>query len=168
LSHVDVCADDGRNPAAKILMRGLQLSAILVVFTLSDGIAQINVSPGPLPPPTDNLLTLSGFVPRVADTPAKLAHLRKLPADRVVTRTINGRTSYLYADPMTCVCVYVGTPEAWQTYQNGGPPGYVGDDGEKARPRFNPDRIVDEMAMDPDSDQPGAPTFDDYLFGAPP
>jgi hypothetical protein len=168
VSHVDcgtVFDQRGVTPAVR---RGLQISAILAVFSLSDGLAQINVSPDPLPPPTDNLLTLSGFVPRFANTPAKLAHLRKLPADRVVTRTVNGKVSYLYADPVMCICVYVGTPQAWQTYQDGGPPGYIGDSAEKARPRFNPNRIVDEIEMDPDSDQPGEPTFDDYLFGAPP
>jgi hypothetical protein len=151
-----------------MLMQGVRLSAVLAMVTMSDGMAQINVSPDRLPPPTDNLLTLSGFVPRFADTPGKLAHLRKLPADRVVTRTVNGRVSYLYADPVTCVCVYVGTPQAWQTYQNGGPPGYVGDSAEKSRPRYNSNRLVEEMSMDPYSDQPGEPTFDDYLFGAPP
>ena len=149
-------------------IRRARISAILAMLTLSDAPAQINESRDALPPPTDNLLTLSGFVPRFADTPAKLAHLRRLPADRVVTRTVNGKTSYLYADPVMCRCIYVGSPQAWQTYQNGGPPGYVGDTADKPQPRFNPNRLVEEMSMDPYADQPGEPTFDDYLFGAPP
>jgi hypothetical protein len=147
-----------------MLKRYARMIAFAVPFALfiQEPIAQ---TPRPMP---DNIFTISGFVPQFADTPAKLKHLRGLPPDKLITRTRNGKTVYLYADPNQCVCVYVGTPQAWQTYQNGGPPNYLGDTTDKPLPRFNPNRLVEEMNQDPYADTPGQPTMDDYLFGAPP
>ncbi len=119
------------------------------------------------PPRTDNLFTISGFVPRYARTPEQLRHLRALQPDTLITRTRNGRTTYLYADPNECVCVYVGTPQAYQTYQNGGPDGYVGDGANKGSPRFSVRPLWGEMADDPYVNDPGAPSLDDYLFNDP-
>ncbi len=116
-------------------------------------------------PRPDNIFTISGFVPQFANTPRKLAHLRALPPDRLLTRTRNGKTLYLYADPNGCVCVYVGTADAWRTYQNGGPPGYAGDTSDKPLPRYNSNQMIDEMSEDPYVNDPGAPSMDDYLFG---
>ncbi len=145
----------------------LCLGALVTMLALP-AVAQINLNPVPITPRTDNLFTISGFVPRYADTPAKMKHLRAIPPDRLITRTRNGRITYLYADPNICRCVYVGTPDAYRTYQNGGPVGYVGDEADKALPRFNPNVLQEEMDQDPYADTPGETTFDDYLFGAPP
>ncbi len=129
--------------------------------------AQINLNPVPITPRTDNLFTISGFVPQYANTPGKLKHLRALPPDTLITRTRNGRTSYLYADPNECVCVYVGTPQAYRTYQNDGPEGYVGDEANKGSPRFSVRPLWGEMADDPYVNDPDAPSLDDYLFNTP-
>ena len=66
----------------------------------------------------NNLFTAAGFVIRYADTPEKLEHLRKLPPDKLVTRSRNGKKYYVYADPTICQCAYVGTAEAYREYQN--------------------------------------------------
>lgn len=147
----------------------VRIGAILAVLTLgiAPASAQINLNPVPITPRTDNLFTISGFVPQYANTPEKLRHLRALPPDRLITRTRNGRTSYLYADPTECVCVYVGTPQAYQTYQNGGPEGYVGDDANKGSPRFSVRPLWGEMADDPYINDPAAPSLDNYLFNEP-
>jgi len=142
---------------------------VFVVLALSAvaALAQINLDPEPLTPRTDSLFTLSGFVPRFADTSGKMKHLMALPPDRLVTRTRNGKTTYLYADPNICRCVYVGTPEAYRVYQNGGPEGYVGDEADKREPRFPRHELMGEMEDDPYVDDPAAPSLDDYLFGSP-
>ena len=142
-------------------MSWLRTGAGVAALVLSQSLAAAETPPS-------NMLTISGFVPQFANTPAKLAHLRAMPAERLVTRTRNGRMVYLYADPNNCVCVYVGSPEAWRTYQNGGPPGYVGDTDNKSLPRFNTNQIIEEMSADPYVNGPGEPTFDDYVFGTPP
>ena len=67
----------------------------------------------------DNLFTQAGFVVKYATTPEKVALLRSLPPDKLVTRRKDGRFYYVYADAARCNCAYVGTPEAFVRYQNG-------------------------------------------------
>jgi hypothetical protein len=108
----------------------------------------------------NNLFTAAGFTVRYADTPAKLAHLRRLPPDKLVTKQRGGKMYYVYADPNICRCAYVGTSEAYRAYQ-------TGSDG--SRFLSGGESIVDQMANDMTDDdmpaQPGAPSFDDYVFG---
>jgi hypothetical protein len=74
---------------------------------------------GQQPNVPDNMFTQAGFVVKFADTPAKLALLKTLPADKLVTRTREGKTYFVYADPTGCICAYVGTAQAYRTYQTG-------------------------------------------------
>lgn len=75
------------------------------------------VGPGGSVSNRDDMLASSGFVPKKADNPARLATLRALPPHQFVARTINGRPSYLYADPTVCGCVYVGDQRAYDQYR---------------------------------------------------
>jgi hypothetical protein len=65
-----------------------------------------------------NVLINSGFVARAADTPDKVARLKRFPADKFASRrTADGRIYYVYADPVYCVCAYVGTQQAMDNYR---------------------------------------------------
>jgi len=65
---------------------------------------------------TEQLLAAAGFQKKVADTPAKLAHLGTVtPAQKLVTHRRDGRIYYVYADPVVCHCLYVGTAAQYQT-----------------------------------------------------
>jgi len=64
---------------------------------------------------TEQLLAAAGFQKKIADTPEKLAHLGTLtPARKLVTHRQDGRLYYVYADPVVCRCLYVGTPAEYQ------------------------------------------------------
>jgi hypothetical protein len=64
----------------------------------------------------DNL-SAAGFVVRPANTPERQAMLHRLPAHQFVQR-INGNTvHYVYADPLVCGCLYVGTQQAYNQYK---------------------------------------------------
>ena len=67
----------------------------------------------------DNLFTAAGFIVKYETTPEKRAILRSLPPDKLVTRRKDGKLYYVYADAARCNCAYVGTPEAYASYQNG-------------------------------------------------
>jgi len=109
----------------------------------------------------NNMFTEAGFVVRYADTPAKLAHLRRLPPDKLVTRTRGGKLYYVYADPQICRCAYVGTPAAYQAFQNGsGGPQFNLADNESPETQ-----MIDEMTADDTATEPGAPSFNDFVFG---
>jgi len=68
----------------------------------------------------NNLFTAAGFVVKYATRPEKSAILRSLPPDKLVRRTKDGKLYYVYADAARCNCAYVGTPQAYAAYQNGG------------------------------------------------
>lgn len=62
-------------------------------------------------------LTSSGFQMRVADTPAKLAKLEKLPQRKILTQQEDGQRLYLYADAVDCKCLYAGTEKAYDNFK---------------------------------------------------
>ena len=63
-------------------------------------------------------LAEAGFVMRVAKTAQEMERLKKLPARKMVARTIDGKRFYLYADPATCQCVMVGDQRALQAFRD--------------------------------------------------
>jgi hypothetical protein len=110
------------------------------------------------PAPTNNMLTAAGFVVKYPDTPEKQDIYNALPPNRLVKRRRDGKLYYVYTDPNGCGCAYVGSPNAYATYRNGG-----------FRDNDNNDRVVSEMMRDMDQDdspeQPGSPNGLDYIFG---
>jgi hypothetical protein len=66
---------------------------------------------------TESLLAASGFNIKLADTPDKLAHVKTLTQHKLVPHDKDGKVVYVYADATTCQCVYAGTEEDYQRYQ---------------------------------------------------
>jgi hypothetical protein len=67
---------------------------------------------------TDMRLEDAGFVMRRADTPEKMARLRLIPPRQFVSRTGKRGRYYLWADPDTCRCVFVGGAGALQSFKD--------------------------------------------------
>ncbi len=65
----------------------------------------------------EDLLAAAGFQTRPADSPQRLAAMRRLPPNRFVTKVVNGNPVYLYADPLVCRCVYFGSQQNWDAYR---------------------------------------------------
>jgi hypothetical protein len=65
----------------------------------------------------EDLLAAAGFQVRIADTPQRLAAMKRLPPNKFVTRVVNGQPVYLYADPLVCRCVYFGAQQNWAAYR---------------------------------------------------
>jgi len=61
------------------------------------------------------LLESSGFKATPADTPERQAMLTSLPARQVVA---GGYDTYVYADPLVCDCLYIGSYAAYSKYQD--------------------------------------------------
>jgi len=61
----------------------------------------------------EDMLASAGFVAKKADSAARIETLKSLPPHQFVTRTADGRTRYLYADPTACGCIYVGDQSAY-------------------------------------------------------
>jgi hypothetical protein len=62
----------------------------------------------------ERALTAAGFQARPADTPEKMAELTSLAPRKVLARVQNGERRYVYADPTSCKCLYVGGEQEYQ------------------------------------------------------
>jgi hypothetical protein len=65
----------------------------------------------------ENLLAAAGFTIKPANTPARLAAMKKLPPHKFVQQTNGGNAVWVYADPTICQCVYFGDQTAWSNYR---------------------------------------------------
>ncbi len=65
----------------------------------------------------DNLAA-AGFLVRPANTQARIDMLSTLPPDHFVQRVHGDDVSYVYADPLVCHCLYVGTQLAYDRYRS--------------------------------------------------
>ena len=62
-------------------------------------------------------LTSAGFHIQFANDPAAQKALRALPAHRFVVSGAGEAVRYSYAEPQHCVCIFVGTQQAYDRYQ---------------------------------------------------
>jgi hypothetical protein len=63
-------------------------------------------------------LSSAGFRVQLANDPAGQKALRALPAHRFVMHKVGDELRYLYAEPQHCVCIFIGTRQAYQTYRD--------------------------------------------------
>jgi hypothetical protein len=65
----------------------------------------------------ENDLAAAGFVVKPANTPARQAMLKRLPANKFLMRARGKNVNYVYADPVNCQCIYVGGEKAYGQYR---------------------------------------------------
>src|ERR1700722_20550232 len=66
---------------------------------------------------SEDNLAAAGFVVRPANTPERIAMLNRLPPHHFVQRVKGDVVHYVYADPLVCGCLYVGTQQAYNQYK---------------------------------------------------
>lgn len=64
----------------------------------------------------ENDLSAAGFTVRIANTAERQAMLNRLPANRFVQRGSGNDIRYIYADPVACGCIYIGTQQNFHQY----------------------------------------------------
>ena len=133
------------------------LGCCAIVFALAAGGAP---APGQSQRAVDMNLEVAGFVMRPANTARKMERLKTLPAHRFVARTKAGVRYFVYADPVTCQCAFVGSEQAMNRYRElvapgAPPPGYRGPADASQPSGVNPMQdIVHDMNRDLESDEP--------------
>ena len=99
-------------------IRSMWLAAAALALLAGGAVAQHSSTQQSGTVHSSNVLINAGFVMRAADTPDKVARLKRFPADKFASRkTGDGRVYYVYADPVYCVCAYVGTQQAMDNYR---------------------------------------------------
>jgi len=66
----------------------------------------------------EDALAAAGFTVRLANTPARQAMLHRLPPNQFVRRVKGDTIHYVYADPLVCSCLYIGTQQAYDQYRS--------------------------------------------------
>jgi hypothetical protein len=61
-------------------------------------------------------LSAAGFTVRIADTAERQDMLNRLPANQFVQRVSGNSVHYVYADPVVCGCLYIGTQQDFDQY----------------------------------------------------
>ena len=61
-------------------------------------------------------LAAAGFQKRIADTPAKMAHLQSLIQRKILVYKVRERLVYVWADATLCQCLYIGNEAQYQEY----------------------------------------------------
>lgn len=96
--------------------RNFRLGTALV-FSLAIGVLAACETPSQRVARHEDHLAAAGFIVRPANTPERQAMLRRMPANHFVRRTRGDDTHYVYADPLVCGCLYVGTQQAYDLYK---------------------------------------------------
>jgi hypothetical protein len=65
----------------------------------------------------EDRLAAAGFIMRPANTPQRQQMLGRLPAHVFIMRQNGDAIHYVYADPLVCDCLYVGTQQAYNQYR---------------------------------------------------
>jgi hypothetical protein len=63
-------------------------------------------------------LSSAGFRVQLANDAAGKKAMHSLPAHRFVMHKVGDDVRYFYAEPQHCVCIFVGTAQAYETYRN--------------------------------------------------
>jgi hypothetical protein len=93
------------------LLKGVSI-AILIGFLISCAAIKAQNAED-----KEQLLAAAGFKMQLADTPGKLAHLKTLTQQKIVTHEKDGKNYYVYADATTCQCLYIGQDSNYQNFQ---------------------------------------------------
>jgi hypothetical protein len=99
----------------KVISLKIVISILTVMLTLS--IIACASTPDGKGVDMEKLLTAAGFKMGVADTPEKLAELKKLPQREVVPHKDGDKVIYIYANAKECKCAFAGDEEAYQKYR---------------------------------------------------
>ncbi len=65
----------------------------------------------------EDALAAAGFIVRPANSPERVAMLKQLPPHQFVQRVNGDAVHYVYADPLVCGCLYVGTQNSYNQYK---------------------------------------------------
>jgi len=66
----------------------------------------------------EDQLAAAGFLMKPANTPQRQQMLSHLPPHVFLIRASGNATHYVYADPLVCDCLYVGTQQAYDRYRS--------------------------------------------------
>ena len=112
-------ASDCRHPfRLSGINRPLRLLPAVVLLVSAAVAAAVEEPSKPFLEKNSFYLSSAGFRIQLANDPAGLKALRALPPHRFVINGSGDAMRYLYAEPERCVCIFVGTQQAYDRYRS--------------------------------------------------
>ena len=99
-------------------LRALRVFPAIVLLLCTSLLVALETPSKPFLEKNSFYLSSAGFRVRLANDPAGQKAMRALPAHRFVMHKVGDDVRYLYAEPQHCVCIFVGTRQAYETYRN--------------------------------------------------
>jgi hypothetical protein len=110
-------ASGRRQPYRGLGLRALRLLPAAVLVLSAAVAAAVEQPSKPVLDKNSFYLSSAGFRIQFANDPAGQKALRALPAHRFVTNGVGDAMRYLYVEPQHCVCIFVGTQQAYDRYR---------------------------------------------------
>ena len=106
--------------ASRSLIGSVYYFAALLVVALMQCVSLLAVEPPSKPFLDKNGFSSSaGFKVHFANDAAGKKAMHALPPHRFVVHDLgNGNARYLYAEPQHCMCIFIGTKDAYQSYRS--------------------------------------------------
>ena len=98
-------------------IRALLLFPAVVLLFFASVLAAAEAPSQPSLEENSFYLSSAGFRVQVANDPVGQKALRGLPAHRFVVNGVGDAVRYFYAEPQHCVCIFVGTQQAYDNYR---------------------------------------------------
>ena len=101
--------------------RGIRLLGLLAALVLMLGGTVLVALETPSKPFLDKnsfYLSSAGFRVQLANDEAGRRAMNALPPHRFVVHHYGNDVRYLYAEPIHCVCIFIGTAQAYQDYRD--------------------------------------------------
>jgi len=111
-------ASDHRHAFRLRGIRALRLLPAIALLLSAANSAAVEEPSKPFLERNSFYLSSAGFRIQFANDPAGQKALRALPAHRFVTNGVGDAVRYIYAEPQRCVCIFVGTQQAYDRYRN--------------------------------------------------
>jgi hypothetical protein len=105
-----------RHPLRVHGVRVLRLFPAALLLLYASVLAAVEAPSKPSLERNSFYLSSAGFRIQAANDPAGQKALRALPAHRFVVQGTGEAMRYLYAEPEHCVCIFVGTQQAYDRY----------------------------------------------------
>jgi hypothetical protein len=111
-------ASGHRRPACARGARAFGVFPALVLLLCASLLVALEMPSKPFLEKNSFYLSSAGFRVRLANDPAGQKAMRALPAHRFVMHKVGDDLRYFYAEPQHCVCIFVGTQQAYDAYRN--------------------------------------------------
>ena len=98
-------------------IRALRLFPAVVLLFCASVLAAAEAPSQPSLEKNSFYLSSAGFRVQVANNPVAQKALRAMPAHRFVVNGVGDAVRYSYAEPQHCVCIFVGTQQAYDNYR---------------------------------------------------